>query len=274
MDLQLQNKLTLVTGSTAGIGRAIAAKFYHLGAHVLVNGRSLETITKAIAQIRDEPAPAGAISGGELIPAVGDFSNKEGVAGIVKLVTEELKRPLDILVNNVGIFEAKSFFEIEDEEWLRFFNVNVLSGVRLVRAFLPSMLERNSGKIITISSEAGLCPKDFMIHYSTTKTAQISISRGLAELTKGTNVRINTVLPGPTWTEGVEEYIRGLAKQQGKGEEETKSDYFKSVEPTSLLGRFIQPEEIANTVAFLASDISACVSGTAVRAEGGIIRHI
>jgi len=268
MDLKLKGKLVLVTGSTLGIGKAIAKKYVELDADVIVNGRKKETV----AAVADEFRKLG--KAGHIFEAPFDFTNEEGVRQVVALIEKEIGAPLEILVNNIGIFESKPFVEITDEEWLRYFNVNVVSVARLARVFLPKMLERNSGNIITISSEAGYAPKDFMIHYSTTKTAQLGLSRALAEMTKGTNVRVNVVCPGPTWTEGVADYISGIAKQKGTSHEETKANYFKEVEPTSLIQRFIDPEEVANTVAFLSSDVSACISGAPIRAEGGILRHI
>jgi len=182
--------------------------------------------------------------------------------------------PVDVLVNNLGIFEVKPFEQITDEEWLNYFNVNVLSAVRLCRVYLPEMLQRNSGAIIIVSSEAAIMPKPFMIHYSVTKTAQLSLARGLAELTKGTKVRVNSVLPGPTWTEGIQTYIQNAASKNNEDVEIVKKQYFEKVEPTSLLQRFIEPEEIGNVVAFLSSEVSSCVTGVSQHTEGGIIKHI
>jgi len=268
--LGLGGKLVLVTGSTLGIGRAIAQKFFQQGAHVIINGRNEQTINTVIKEISE----AHPQSQGRLFAAPCDFSSQEGVDKLVHVIDEEIKAPLDVLVNNIGIFEAKPFEEISDDEWLRFFNVNVMSGVRLCRTFLPRMLKRDYGKIIFIASEAALSPKGFMIHYSTTKTSQLGLSRGLAELTKGTNVRVNTVMPGPTWTEGVAEYVKGLAAVQEKDADDLAKNYVKDVEPTSLIQRFIQPEEVANVTVFLASDASAAISGSSVRSEGGILRYI
>lgn len=268
MDLKFEGKLVLVTGSTLGIGKALAAKFVKLGAHVIVNGRSEANVTKAIQEL------SGLHESAKLYPAVCDFSSKEGVDHLLKVLDEEIKAPLDVVVNNLGIFESKKFEDITDDEWFNYFNVNVMSGVRLSRALLPRMLERNSGSIVFVASEAAIAVKPFMIHYSMTKTAQLAVSRGLAELTKGTNVRVNTVLPGPTWTEGVATYVEGMAAQQGLTPEEMRANYIKEVEPTSLLQRFIEPEEIANVVAFVASEASGCINGSSVRAEGGILRSI
>jgi len=268
MDLGLTGKLVLVTGSTMGIGNAVAQRLVEAGANVIVNGRSQESVITAVEKLR-ALNPKTQVYG-----AVCDFSSPEGVEKLLQIVDKEIGQPLDVLVNNIGIFEAKPFEQITDEEWMHYFNVNVLTCVRLSRVFLPRMLARNSGTIIFISSEAGFCPKPFMIHYSLTKTAQLSLSRGLAELTKGTKVRVNTVMPGPTWTEGVATYIQGLAKEKNQEVEETKVNYFKEVEPTSLLQRFIKPEEVSDVVVFLASEASAAINGSSVRCEGGIIRMI
>jgi len=268
MDLKLKGKLVLVTGSTLGIGKAIAKKYVEVDADVIVNGRSKERV----AAVAEEFRKLG--KAGRVFEAPFDFVLPEGVAQVVDLIDKEIGAPLDVLVNNIGIFESKPFVDISDEEWLRYFNVNVVTVARLARVFLPRMLERNSGNVITISSEAAFAPKDFMIHYSTTKTAQLGLSRALSEMTKGTKVRVNVVCPGPTWTEGVSDYIEGIAKQKGESKEETKVNYFKEIEPTSLLQRFIDPEEVANTVVFLSSDVSACITGASIRAEGGILRHI
>ncbi|KAJ3070903.1 hypothetical protein HK102_006563, partial [Quaeritorhiza haematococci] len=199
---------------------------------------------------------------------VADLSSAEGVSRAVeevKAITGE--RGLDVLVNNVGIFGVKDFWEIGDEEWERYFQVNVMSGVRLCRAFLKDMLDRNRGSIIFVSSEAALAPKPFMVHYSLTKTAQLSLTRSLAELTKHTSVRVNAVLPGPTATEGVDTYLHELASKQhpGKTMEEVKEEYVRETEPTSLVGRFVEPREVANTVAFLASEVAAATNGAAWR---------
>jgi len=268
MDLKLQGKLVLVTGSTLGIGKAIAKKYVEVDANVIVNGRGKDKV----AAVAEEFRQLG--KSGKVFEAACDLTTAEGVSQLVHLVDKEIGAPLDVLVNNIGIFESKPFVEISDEEWLHYFDVNVVTVARLARVFLPRMIERNSGNVITISSEAGYSPKDFMVHYCTTKTAQLGLSRALAEMTKGTKVRVNVVCPGPTWTEGVASYIDGIASQKGVTPEETKSNYFKEVEPTSLLQRFIDPEEVANTVVFLSSDLSACISGSPIRAEGGILKYI
>jgi len=251
-------RLVLVTGSTKGIGRAIAAAYVSNGDQVVVHGR--------------DPAQADAVRAelGAHASVHGDLGTAEGCTA----VREELEAhgPLGVLVNNAGIFEVKDFFAVGDEDWLHYFQVNVLSAVRMSRAFLPGMLERDSGCIVNVASEAGFKPLPQMIHYSVTKTALISLARGLAELTKGTRVTVNSLLPGPTWTEGVAEYCEGLAEKEGKSTEEVVKDYFREHEPTSLVQRFLDVEEIAGATVFLTSN--AAVNGSALRAEGGILRSI
>jgi len=265
MDLKLQGKFVVVTGSTQGIGKAVAKKFIELGSKVVINGRSEKTVTQVVEELNS-------LQKGEAIGIAADLTNKEGADSFMERIKSH--GHVDVLVNNLGIFEAKSFEQITDEEWLNYFNVNVVSAVRLCRVYLPQMLQRNSGAIIIVSSDAAVMPKPFMIHYSVTKTAQLGLARGLAELTKGTRVRVNSVLPGPTWTEGVQTYIQGLASQKNEDVEITKKDYFNQTEPTSLIQRFIDPEEVANVVAFLSSEVSSCVTGVSQHSEGGIIRHI
>ncbi len=246
----------------------MAEKFVRLGANVIINGRSAETVAKVVAEL----APLNTKS--KVYAAACDFGSGEGTDRFLEILDNEIKAPLDVLINNLGIFESKPFTEIKDEEWLHYIDVNVLSGVRLARVFLPRMLERNQGSIVFVASEAAISVKPFMLHYSTTKTAQLAVSRGLAELTKGTKVRVNTVMPGPTLTEGVATYTEGIAREKGQTVEEVRNGYFKEVEPSSLLQRFIQPEEVANVVVFIASSAASCINGSSVRAEGGIVKHI
>jgi len=210
----------------------------------------------------------------------GDVGSKKSVNEMI----EKLDKigTLDFLINNVGIFGVKPFAQVDDDEWLHYFNVNVLSCVRFCRAYLPRMLKRNSGRILLISSETGLRPISAMVHYSMTKAAQISLARGLAELTKGTKVTVNSVLPGPTLSDGIEEYLKGVWKQQNQGKdaehqvtlEQVKANYCKETEPTSLLERFIDVAEVASTVLYLCTDLAAAINGNAQKVEGGIIRHI
>lgn len=261
MDLQLKEKKALVTGSTAGIGFAIARQLLLEGAHVIVNGRTQQRVDTAIAQLKKE------IDSAVIEGIAADFSKVSDIDNLLKTFPE-----VDILVNNVGIFEPKPFEEIPDEDWLRFYEVNVLSGVRLSRHYFPKMLKQNEGRIIFISSESAVQIPEEMIHYGMTKTAQVSLSRGLAELTKGTNVTVNTVLPGPTRSEGVGNFLEDLSKAQNVTKETIEEDFFKTARPTSILQRFIEPEEIANVVTYLASPLSSATNGATVRAEGGLLK--
>ena len=246
-----------MSGSTAGIGLAIASALAREGADVFVNGRTEARVNEAVSQVKAEAT--GAVTG-----IAADGGSKEGMDRIVSELGE-----VDILVNNLGIFEPKPFDKIPDEDWLRFFETNVLSGVRLSRAFLPGMLQRNWGRIVFISSESGYQIPAEMIHYGVTKSAQIAVARGLAETTAGTGVTVNSVLPGPTRSEGVNEFVQKLA--QGNVAEFEKQ-FFKNVRPTSLLKRFETTEEIASVVAFVCSPLASAINGAAVRAEGGVIK--
>lgn len=261
MDLQLKGKTAFVSGSTAGIGYSVAKQLLVEGAAVIINGRSQAAIDAAIAGLQAE-VPGAAVSG---VPA--DFSN--GVE--VKALLEQLPA-IDILVNNVGIFEPKPFEEIPDEDWFRFFEVNVMSGVRLSRKLFPEMLARGWGRIIFISSESAVIIPDEMIHYGMTKTAQLGVSRGLAERTKGTQVTVNTVLPGPTQSRGVGTFIGDLAKQEGVSEAEMEVKFFRDFRPSSLIQRFASTDEIANMVTYLASPLSSATNGATLRVEGGLLR--
>ena len=263
MDLQLKNKKALVTGSTAGIGYAIAKQLANEGAHVYVNGRTTERVDAAIKMLKDETGNPN-IEGFAV-----DFSDVKQIENLIQQLPE-----VDILVNNVGIFEPKAFADISDGDWFRFFEVNVLSGVRLSRAYFDRMLAKNWGRIIFISSESGVQIPDEMIHYGMTKTAQIAVSRGLAELTKGTHVTVNTILPGPTGSEGVGGFIESLAKDQGKTVEQVEKDFFEHMRPSSLIQRFATPGEVANLVTYVASPLSAATNGAALRADGGVVRSI
>jgi NAD(P)-dependent dehydrogenase (short-subunit alcohol dehydrogenase family) len=261
LDLQLKGKKALVTGSTAGIGLAIATELVREGADVVINGRTEERVTLALDQIRlNTGAGRGSVSGIAI-----DGGTKEGTDCLIS----EL-RDIDLLINNLGIFDPKPFDKIPDEEWLRFFEVNVMSGVRLSRAFLPGMLRRNWGRIVFISSESGYQIPAEMIHYGMTKSAQIAVARGLAETTAGTGVTVNSVLPGPTRSEGVEEFVQKLSN--GKSFAEFEREFFENVRPTSLLKRFETVEEIASVVAFVCSPLASAINGAAIRAEGGVIK--
>eukprot|EP00981_Chlorochromonas_danica_P001153 scaffold256_cov175-Ochromonas_danica.AAC.5 len=236
----LANKTCIVTGSTAGIGKAIAGAFLKEGAFVFINGRSEATVNEAIRSFEEQGLPRDHIH-----------------------------------VNNMGIFSVKDFFDLTDDDYEQYFQVNVLSTIRFSRQYLKAMLTENKGRIITISSECGMRPIPDMIHYSMTKAAQISISRGLAELTKGSNVTVNSLLPGPTMTEGINAMVDKLVEQSGgKSREEVMKEYFATREPNSLLQRFLTTNEIADTAVFLASDRSSGINGSAMRVEGGVIRAI
>ena len=263
MDLQLSNKTALVTGSTAGIGFAIASLFAKEGAGVVVNGRSQKRVDETLDRIRREQ------EGARVTGIAADLGTRKGVDLLTRVLPE-----VDILVNNLGIFEIKPFAEIPDEDWLRFFEVNVLSGVRLSRFFLQGMLKRNWGRIIFISSESALNIPVEMIHYGVTKTAQVSLARGLAELTAGTRVTVNSVLAGPTRTEGVERFMQEGAKSKGMDVATLEKEFFHSIRPSSLLKRFATPEEVAPMVVYLCSQPASATNGAALRVEGGVVRSI
>jgi NAD(P)-dependent dehydrogenase (short-subunit alcohol dehydrogenase family) len=263
MNLELENKKAFISGSTAGIGFAIACRLAREGAEVCLNGRTRARVEKATGQIKKE------IGETNLHGIVADLGTAEGCSEVVRQLPQ-----VDILVNNVGIFEPKPFAKISDTEWEKFFAVNVLSGVRLSRAYLDGMKERNWGRIIFISSESALQIPAEMIHYGTTKTAQLAVARGLAETCAGTNVTVNSVLAGPTASEGVAEFVGQLAAENKMSPEEFEKDFFKNARPTSLLKRFIEPDEIANVVAFACSPLAAAINGASVRADGGVIKSI
>ena len=260
MDLQLQGKRALVTGSTAGIGFAIAAAMAREGATVVINGRTKQRVDEAL----DKLGRTANVSG-----MAADLGTAEGAAGVIRAHPD-----LDILVNNVGIFEPKPFEQIPDEDWFRFFEVNVMSGVRLSRHYLPGMKQRGWGRIVFISSESGLQIPAEMVHYGMTKTAQLAVARGMAETTAGTNVTVNCVLPGPTASEGVGDFVNRLAAHQKQTREDVEREFFRSARPSSLLQRFERPEEIAAVVAFVCSPLASAINGAAVRADGGVVRAI
>ena len=260
MDLQLKGKTALVSGSTAGIGLAIAAALAREGARAIVNGRSQASVNSTVEALRSK-------TGGDVRGFAGDLSQAA--------LAEDVARRypvVDILVNNLGIFEAKPFEDIPDEDWRRFFDVNVLSGVRLARLFLPAMKRANWGRIIFISSESAVQIPAEMIHYGMTKTAELAVSRGLAKSLAGTGITVNCVLPGPTRSRGVNDFVESLAKREGKSFDEVEKEFFQTMRPTSLIRRFASPDEIASLVAYVASPLSSATTGAALRADGGVIR--
>jgi NAD(P)-dependent dehydrogenase (short-subunit alcohol dehydrogenase family) len=263
MDFGLKGKSAVISGSTAGIGFAIAAALVAEGAHVIVNGRTEARVATALQSLRQLVKNAD-VRG---VPA--DLGTAKGVAAFLQQVPEA-----DILVNNLGIFEIKPFLEIPDSDWLRFFEVNVLSGVRLSRYYLPGMLKKNWGRVIFISSESAQQIPVEMIHYGMTKTAQVAVARGLAESVTGTGVTVNSILAGPTASEGAEAFVESMAKQQGVTKAEVEKQFFSTARPSSLLKRFETTEEVAAVVAFIASTQATAINGSAVRAEGGVVQSI
>jgi NAD(P)-dependent dehydrogenase (short-subunit alcohol dehydrogenase family) len=262
MDLQLNGKTALVTGSTAGIGLEIARTLANEGADVVVCGRSPAKLDAAVADL-SVSAP------GKVRGVLADPATAQGAEALVAAVPA-----VDILVNNLGIYEAKPFADITDADWLRFFEVNVLSGARLARAYFSGMLERDWGRIVFIASESAVMIPQEMIHYGMTKTAQLAISRGLAGLTNGTGVTVNTVMPGPTRSEGIVDFLRSMGSDPDASAEALEAEFFARHRPTSLLQRMIEPQEIASLVAYVASPLAAATNGAALRVEGGLVPTI
>jgi len=260
MNLELKGKLALVSGSTAGIGRAIATTLAREGARVIINGRAKASVSDVVEKLRS-------ITGGDILGFAGDLS----IAAVAEQVIRDYP-DIQILVNNLGIFEPKPFDEIPDADWLRFFDVNVLSGVRLARLILPAMRRANWGRIIFISSESGVQIPAEMIHYGVTKTAQLAVSRGLAEAVAGSAITVNSILPGPTKSRGVGDFIDNLAKSSGQSYEQIEKEFFEKARPTSLIKRFAIPEEVASLVAYIASPLASATTGAALRVDGGVIR--
>lgn len=263
MDLQLQGKRALISGSTAGIGYAIAQELAAEGVDVVLNGRSSERLAQAQAQLQ-AAYPLVQVQG-----IAADLGTSEGVKQLLDNAPS-----VDILVNNLGIFDPRPFADINDAEWQHFFDVNVMSGVRLSRHYLPQMLAQHWGRIIFISSESGICPPAEMVHYGMSKSAQLSIARGLAETCVGTAVTVNSVLPGPTRTEGVGEFFTKLAAEAQQSLAKTEQAFFANARPTSILKRFLEPREIATLVTYLCSPLASATNGAALRAEGGIVRSL
>ncbi len=263
MQIDLSGKTAVITGSSAGIGLAIAKGLAGSGARVIVNSRHQDGIDSAIAKIKD------AVPGAKLEGVVADVSNAEGCAALTKAVPEA-----DILVNNAGGATFQDFFEISDAEWIRMIEWNLMSGVRMSRSYMPGMLKRNWGRIVFISSESGLhIPKE-MIHYGTVKASQLAVSRGLAELTAGTGVTVNAVLPGPTKTERMEGFMKANAEREGTSFDEAASRFVKNFRPTSLIQRMATTDEVANMVVYVCSPQASATNGAALRVEGGIVRTI
>src|SRR5689334_3356246 len=261
MDLGLSGKVALVTGSTAGIGLAIAHALAAEGADVVVNGRTQRRVDEAMRTVREAASKA------KVRGIAADLGTRDGSDRLISALPS-----VDVLVNNLGIFEAKPFAEITDAEWMTMFETNVLSGVRLARHYFPRMLSAGRGRVIFISSESAVQIPAEMIHYGMTKTAQIAVARGLAQLTQGTAVTVNSVLAGPTRSEGVEQFIEQLASAKGTDTAGVEREFFATMRPTSLLKRFETPAEIAAVVAFLASPKASAINGAAVRAEGGVVQ--
>ncbi|MFT7775583.1 SDR family NAD(P)-dependent oxidoreductase [Roseateles sp.] len=257
MDLQLKNRLALVSGSTAGIGHAIAQSLAAEGARVIVNGRRQAAVDEAVASIE-------AATGNRPLGFAGDLSQPDVAEALVR------QHPgIEILVNNLGIFEPKAFEEIPDADWLRFFDVNVLSGVRLARLVLPAMKVADWGRIVFISSESAVQIPAEMIHYGMTKTAQLAVSRGLAESLAGTGITVNSVLPGPTRSRGVNDFVEQLAQSEGKSFADFEKEFFEKVRPTSLIKRFSTPQEVAALVTYVVSPLASATTGAALRVDGG-----
>lgn len=263
MNLKLEGKRAFISGSTQGIGFAIAQQLLNENAAVIINGRNKEKTALAVQKLKQE-FPNATVSG-----IAADFGNKEEIATLLNEVGE-----IDILINNVGIFELKSFETIEDEDWYRIFEINVMSAVRLSKKLLPKMLEKKTGRIIFISSESGVNIPENMIHYGMTKAAMMAIGNGLSKLTKGTEITVNTILGGPTYSDGVATTIEQIASTQNIDVEQMKNAIIQQTNPDSLLHRFINPSEIASLAAYLASPISIATNGACLRADGGVLKTV
>jgi len=263
MKIDLSGKTALVTGSTAGIGYGIAKGLAAAGATVVINGRGRDKVDAAVGKLSTE------LSGSSVRGIAADVATAEGCKSLIAAQPE-----VDILVNNTGIYGAKDFFDISDADWTRIYDTNVMSGVRLSRAYMPGMLKRNWGRIIFISSESGLNIPIEMIDYGMTKTAQLAISRGLALLTRGTAVTVNSVLPGPTMSAGVDVFLKDLARQKGQSEADAATSFIRENRPTSLLQRFESVEEVANMVVYVASKEASATNGAALRVDGGVVNFV
>jgi NAD(P)-dependent dehydrogenase (short-subunit alcohol dehydrogenase family) len=263
MNLQLSNKTALVSGSTAGIGFAIVKGLAREGATVYLNGRSDKRVSEAIEKIRSE------VSGAKLYPLTADLGTAEGVETAGKTISD-----IDVLVNNLGTFEPKAFEDVSDDDWRQIFEVNVMSGVRLSRRYLPGMKARNWGRILFISSESAVQIPVEMIHYGMTKTAQLAVARGLAESLKGTAITVNSILAGPTRSEGVEKFIDDMASHQRKDRGTIEKEFFETARPSSLIQRFATIDEVANLAVYVAGELSSATTGAALRVDGGVVRSV
>jgi NAD(P)-dependent dehydrogenase (short-subunit alcohol dehydrogenase family) len=263
MDLGLTGKRAFVTGSTAGIGYASAEALAREGAYVIINGRSLQRVEATLDKLRSA-VPGAAVQG-----LAADLGTRAGCDAAIAEYPD-----VDVLVNNLGIFEPKPFEQISDQEWLHFFEVNVLSGIRLSRHYVAGMKARNWGRIVFVSSESALQIPTEMIHYGMTKTAQLAVARGLAETLRGTNVTVNSVLPGPTASEGVGTFVADLAASQGKSTDTVEREFFQSARPSSVIQRFATPAEVASLIAYVCSSAASATTGSALRVDGGVIRAI
>lgn len=263
MDLGLTDKAVLVTGSTAGIGLAVAIAFAREGARVCVNGRTAERVEAARAQV------VAAVPGADVQGVAADVSTAAGATSLCDALPD-----VDVLINNAGWFEPRPFAEITDGEWLRMLDTNLLSGVRLSRHHLPRMLARGWGRIVFVSSESAVQIPSEMIHYGVSKTAQVAVARGMAELTAGTRVTVNSVLPGPTMSEGVGRFVGELARARGVDAATVEREFFSTARPTSLLERFTTPAEVASMIVYTASEAASATNGAALRCDGGVVRAI
>jgi NAD(P)-dependent dehydrogenase (short-subunit alcohol dehydrogenase family) len=261
MDLKINNKTALITGSTQGIGFATAKKLCEEGVNVIINGRNEHNVNSAVMKLKAK------FKNVKIIGITADLKDNDGCNKLISQVGH-----IDILINNLGIFEPKEFKDITEEEWIHMFNVNVMSGVRLAQHYLSRMIEQNWGRIIFISSESAIqIPKE-MIHYGMTKTAQISVSRGIAELTRGTNVTSNAIIVGPSKSEGVVQFMEDFAKQNNQSFKEIEKEFFKNIRPTSLIQRFAEVEEDANMIVYTASSLSSATNGAILRVDGGVVQ--